>query len=272
MYAGTIIYIIAEALGWTGTQINNAFHTDLDLNPFDAAYMPFGYFLYSVTADLFSEGAFDSLSISAHHHNALFMAHRPSPAPVPDSDSSFQAVMRVLDQVPDSFTNGLDPNYWNQDFRWLWSEETKNSFELYSGLDFLSATMVAAAANPSENRQKVRDAILAAYEFDKDQPVGDIAGVFRLTFRGPISSRQQLFATLPPDLAAEKVLAIGVVFNDPGRSGKVILDLDGQDLEFHQQEPCRMVVVNMPKDGVWLKSASTGVYGAVIIAPLTGGS
>ena len=272
MYAGTYIYIIAEALGWTTNQINQAFGTSLPLDPFDAGYMPFGYFLFSVTADLFSEGAFDSVSISTHFRNALFMALDHLLRGLSASNDSFQTVMRVLDQAPDTFPNGLDPNFWNQDFRWLRSEEATNDFMLYSGLDFMSAVMVAAAANPLENRQKVRDAILAGYEFDVNQPGGDVAGVFRFPFRGPISVRQQILGTLPPALADEKILAVGVIFNDVGRTGKVVLELDGQPQEFHQEESCRMVVVKLSSDGVWMKSAGTGVYGTVIIAPIPGGS
>ncbi len=263
----------ADFLDWTEQQYNDAVNGDTDLNPFDADFMPFGYFVLMATNGSFEEHGFDEMDVAENFNNCLFMAlnHRL----LGQSGDRVDKVMNILNSAPDGFPNGRDPNLWDKDFRWLRGKHPDLSDELFSGLDFMCALMIAASVDAAKNRKKLRQAIEEAITEGSQIEVLRSEGVFYLPFRGPVVSTREVFNPDPRMITEATSLHMGVVFALPGAPGKVVVrvrpgDDPGSTIEFRQDQPEKVVVIPfLEPHGLALESVETGVAGMLVVAPTT---
>jgi hypothetical protein len=268
-----IIQSIADAWGWTAEQINEAFGKDLPLNPFDADFMPFGYFLLMATNRSFEEHKFDEMDVAEQFGNCLFMALNHTL--LNHWDQRFDLVMQQLDQAPDNFPNGRDPNLWDKDFRWLRGRKHENdpqSGKLFSGLDFMCALMLAGCSDAQANRRLLREALEEALEEKSLIDAPEAPKTFYLPFRGPIVGRMQIFGPSKDLLSEDITIFVAIVFSDPGSPGKVLILSPrggGQELkvEFSQSNPEQCVLIPLSSKGLFIESVDAGVSGLIALTP-----
>jgi hypothetical protein len=207
-------------------------------NTDSAKFMTYHFFSANAAAHSFGETRIDPLAAARRFDNAYFMAllHRFYGAGLQR--------LSMLESAPQNFPKASGPRGWNQDFRWKREKANPGSeTQLYNGVDFMVATMVAASRDAGANRERLRDAIETVRRGDDEQP-----GVVRLPFEGPYTgSPRVLWSATEGTNPDSQPMYLGVTFERRRPDGGLKLRLlfaDGatENREFQQGDQAATAV------------------------------